>query len=316
DGWPEHIEAIKRNGVKLGGTQGSATVPIKALHINEVQGLASHPIDIAFISVKSYDTEWATMLIKQYLAPQGFAVSLQNCINEERIANIVGWGKTLGCIASTIGVSLDQPGTVVRTYKPGGAAYTVFRVGEVHGRTTRRVRELAGMLSAVDSTEITNDLWGERWSKLAANSMHNGLAALTGLGHTGVYGQVQPRRIAIRLGGEAVRVGRALGFDLESIRGIPADALEAAAYGDAQALSKVEQVISGWMTRMTDEGRPSTAQDVLKGRRTEIDYINGMVVDKAAELGLPAPTQAAILKLVKRVEAGELAPGVENIAGL
>ena len=316
DPWAEHVAAIKKHGVSLSGTQGEATVAVKALHIHEVQSLIREPVDIAFISVKSYDTEWATMLIRQYLSPAGFVVSLQNCINEERIAGIVGWGKTVGCVASTIGVSLDHPGQVVRTYKPGGAAYTVFRVGEVHGRITERIQNLAAMLNHVDSTEVTTDLWGERWSKLTANSMHNGLAAATGLGHTGIYGQEAPRRLAIRLGGEATRVGRALGFNVESVRGIPADALVAAAYGESAALKSVEAMISGWMTRMTDEGRPSTAQDVLKGRRTEIDYINGMVIAKAAEAGIPVPTQSAILALVQRVERGELAPEIKNIAGI
>lgn len=63
------------------------------MHVSDVQSLACRPpIDIAFISVKSYDTEWATMLIRQYLAPDGYVVSLlENCINEERIAGIVGW---------------------------------------------------------------------------------------------------------------------------------------------------------------------------------------------------------------------------------
>ena len=316
DPWAEHIDAIKQHGVRMSGTQGASTVPVSALHMHEVQSLIRQPVDIAFISVKSYDTEWATMLITQYLAPGGFVVSLQNCINEERIAGIAGWGRTVGCVASTIGVSLDEPGHVVRTYKPGGDAYTVFRVGEVHGRTTERVQHLAQLLSTVDSTEVTNDLWGERWAKLTANSMHNGIAAAGGLGHTGIYGQQQPRRLAIRLGGEAVRVGRALGFKVDSVRGIPADALLAAAYGDSAALETVERVISGWMTRMTDEGRPSTAQDIIKGRRSEIEFINGMVIDKAAEAGIPVPTQQALMRVVQRVEKGELTPAMENIAGL
>ena len=51
------------------------------------------PIDVAFVSVKSYDTLWATQLIKPYLSSNGFAVSMQNCINEERIAKVVGWGR-------------------------------------------------------------------------------------------------------------------------------------------------------------------------------------------------------------------------------
>lgn len=316
DPWAEHIDHIKKNGVSLTGTQGAVTARVAALHIHEVQTLFKRPIDIAFISMKSYDTEWATTLIKQYLSPEGYVVSLQNCINEERIAGVVGWGKTVGCIASTIGVSLEKPGHVVRTYKPGADAYTIFRIGEVHGRITQRVRDLHRMLSSVDSAEITTDLWGERWSKLTANSMHNGIAAAAGIGHIGLYGQEGPRRLAIRLGGEAVRVGRALGFNVESIRGIPADALVDASTGSQSALATVEKVIHGWITRMTDEGRPSTAQDILRGRRTEIDYINGMVVAKAAEVGIAVPTQIAITALVKRVERGEISPAIGNLAGI
>jgi 2-dehydropantoate 2-reductase len=316
DAWPEHISAIKNHGVMLSGTEGVATVRVKALHIHEVQSLLTRPVDVAFVSVKSYDTAWAVMLISQYLSPKGFVVSLQNCINEERIARVVGWGRTVGCIASTIGVSIDRAGCVARTYKPGGASYTVFRVGEVHGRITDRVTRLAEMLAAVDSAEVTTDLWGERWSKLTANSMHNGLAAATGFGHLGVYGQSKPRQIAIRLGGEAVKVGRALGFNIESIRGIPVDALEGATSGNASALRTVESVIAGWTARMTDEGRPSMAHDVRKGRRTEIEYINGHVVAKAAEVGIPVPAQSAILGIVRRIERGEITPGPNTIDGI
>jgi 2-dehydropantoate 2-reductase len=168
----------------------------------------------------------------------------------------------------------------------------------------------------VDSAEATPNLAGERWSKLAANSMHNGLAAATGLGHKGVYSDPTTRWLAIRLGAEAVRVGRELGFDLKPVRGIPPNLLEAAGYGDPEALRSVERVIEGWMARLTDEGRPSTAQDVINGRRTEIDFINGVVCARAKDVGIPVPCQAAIVTLVKRVEAGETAPAVTNIAGI
>ena len=105
DPWPEHIDYIKQNGIQLSGTQGEHSVAVKALHLHEVQSLFKTPVDIAFISTKAYDTLWATELIKQYLAPDGFIVSAQNGINEERIAGVVGWGKTVGCIVSTIGVN-------------------------------------------------------------------------------------------------------------------------------------------------------------------------------------------------------------------
>jgi 2-dehydropantoate 2-reductase len=172
------------------------------------------------------------------------------------------------------------------------------------------------MLKCVDSAEVTEDLWGERWAKLAANSMHNGLAAVTGMGHMQIYGQRIPRWLAIRLGAEAVRVGRHLRLRLHPVRGISADDLEAAGYGDRSALERVERAIEGGMARLTNNLRPSTAQDAMKGRRTEIDYINGTVCAKAAEVGIPVPCQHAILDLVKRVERGELSPAVENILGI
>lgn len=314
DGWREHVEAVRREGVHLAGTQGESTVRVPILNLDELARLGE--VDIAFIAVKSYDTEDAARRVRDHLSPDGFVVSLQNGINEPTIARVVGTGRTLGCIASTIGVALHGPGRVERSFRPGGDAYTVFRVGELEGGITPRVEQVVRLLTCVDSAEATPDLQGERWAKLAANSMHNGLAAVSGLGHKGIYSQAQPRRLAIRLGAEAVRVGRAAGLHLLPVRGIPAGDLEAAGFGDADALRRVERIIEGWMPRLTDHGRPSTAQDVAKARRTEIEYINGAVCAKAHELHVDVPCQRAITALVGRVERGELAPSVDNIRAL
>ena len=110
DPWPEHVETMREHGLHLSGMTPEEThvVKVNAIHLTEVQQFCKQrPVDIAFICVKSYDTEWATHLIKPYLAPDGFCVSLQNCINEERIAAIVGWGKTMGCIASLVAAELS-----------------------------------------------------------------------------------------------------------------------------------------------------------------------------------------------------------------
>src|SRR5262245_1829205 len=188
------------------------------MHATDAQELARQkPIDIAFVSVKSYDTDWATHLIKQYLAPEGFVVSLQNCLNEERIAGIVGWGKTVGTIASLISVDMYEAGRIRRTVAKGGDKHTVFRVGEVHGRITKRVEELAAMYSGIDSTKTTTNLWGERWSKLCQNGMRNGVSAATGLTSSDCDRDDKVRNFSIKLGGEAVRVGQALGYQLEKI---------------------------------------------------------------------------------------------------
>ena len=81
-------------------------------------------------------------MIKQYLAPAGYVVSLQNCMNEATIAEVVGWGRVLGCIASNISVGLNAPGLIHRGGLKGGAAHTVYRTGEVHGRMTDRAQEI------------------------------------------------------------------------------------------------------------------------------------------------------------------------------
>src|ERR1700740_2885810 len=161
--------------------------PGGALHITEAQRLAREaPVDIAFVCMKSYDTAWAAMLIRQYLAADGYVVSLQNCMNEETIAGVVGWGKTLGCIASSITVNLPEPGHIHRGAAKHGAAHTVFRAGEVHGRVTARAKEVCRLVGFADSAKVTGNLWGERWSKLVANVIGNGLSACTGLTGGGV----------------------------------------------------------------------------------------------------------------------------------
>src|ERR1700704_3365204 len=236
DFWPEHIEAIRTNGLELSGmTQEERQVSHpKTMHLHEVASLAKQPpVDIAFMCMKSYDTEWMAQLIKPYLAPGGYVVSLQNCINEERIADIVGWGRTLGCIASRISVELFEPGKVRRQAPKGAASHTVFRVGEVHGRPTERAKRVAELLGVVDGAKVTSNLWGERWSKLCHNAMRNGVSAATGRGGRKIDQHDDIRHFTIKIGGEAVRIGRALGYELEKIGKLDPAKLVLAGGGDA-----------------------------------------------------------------------------------
>ena len=318
DPWPEHVDYMKKTGIELFGTTEAErhTVPVRALHVTEAESLSREtPIDIAFVCMKSYDTAWATMLIQQYLAPDGFCVSLQNAINEETIAGIVGWGKTVGCIASMIAVELYKPGHVRRNVPLGGDKHIVFRVGEPHGRITPRIVEIAEMLSAADSSKATDNLWGERWSKLVANSMRNGLYASTG--HVG--GDIDlneaARRTTIKLAGEAVVVGRAHGYVLEEIYHVEPDLFYQAGKGDKGAFGKLEELLLQQARKSNRAGthRPSMAQDIAKGRRTEIEYLNGFVCRKGAELGIPTPANAKLVEIVKQVERGDLKPDMKNV---
>jgi 2-dehydropantoate 2-reductase len=311
DAWPAHVEAIRAQGLALDGMTPaeSVVVPVEALHVCDVPQLAhGRPIDIAFIAVKSYDSEWAAQLICPYLSATGFCVSLQNSINEERIAGVVGWGRTVGCAISLLASELDRPGHVQRNIQLGGDRHLVFRVGEVHGRVTPRVEQVAALLRAADSARVTTNLWGERWSKLVINVMRNALSAASGL--SGNQRDLDPttRRVAIKLGSEAVRVGQALGYAFEGQQGLEPETLARAGEGHGDALAEIEEVMIGLTKTRGDEQRPSMGQDMRKGRRTEIDHINGLVATQGAAIGVPAPFNARIVELVRRIERRELAP--------
>jgi 2-dehydropantoate 2-reductase len=255
-------------------------------------------------------------MIQPYLAPHAFVVSLQNSINEERIASVVGWGKTIGCIASTIAVELTGPGRVQRNVALGGERHTVFRVGEPHGRITPRVQEIVKMVSCIDSAKPTENLWGERRSKLVVNSMRNPVSAATDRGGNANDRDPHTRFLALRLASEAIKVGLAHGYTLEKVYKMDPMQVMAAGEGDKAAREACEKILLDNTSFRNDEQRPSMGQDIQKGRRTEIDYINGLVAARGRELGIATPANDGIIQVVRRIERGEIKPGAEAVASL
>ena len=320
DPWPENVEAIRNEGLRVTHIRDIEpfTVKPRALHLTEAQQLAKEaPIDIAFVCMKSYDTAWATALIKQYLAPDGYVVSLQNCMNEETIAGIVGWGKTLGSIASSITVELHAPGQVRRAAGKSGARHTVFRVGEVHGRKTDRAKEVCQLVSYADSAIVTENLWGERWSKLVTNVMGNGLSACTGMISRDMAKNDAIRHFSNRLASEAIRVGQALGYTFDEVSHMDPETLARAGEGDPAAEKEIDDHRLAEANRPGGgEHRPSMGQDMVKGRRTEIQFLNGFVVREGEKVGIAAPTNAILTDIVTRVERGEMKPDPKHITDL
>ncbi len=319
DTWPAHVAAMRAHGIALEGLTPAEcfTQPVRALDLTELQGLVREkPIDIAFCCVKSYDTAWVALLIKEYLAADGFVVSLQNSINEETIAAAVGWHRTLGCIAAKIAVELTGPGKIRRSVPMGGDKHTVFRVGEAHGRITPRVELVRDLLAGIDSAKATTNLWGERWSKLVANAMGNGVSAATGLSTAEYTGEPVARRLSIRIAGESVRVGRAHGYDLEAINGLAPEVWDQAGReaeagaNDTPALDQIEARMMAGAKRLRPGARPSMGQDVQKGRRTEIEQLNGLVARRGQEIGIATPANLGLLKAVQRIERGDVEPGL------
>ena len=309
DAWPAHVEAMRTQGLSITGTtpEEAFTAQVRALDVCDVPQLAREaPFDIAFICPKSYDTEWAAALIRPYLAGDGVAVSLQNCMNDERLAAVVGPERTLGCIASKIMVDLHAPGRVHRGVAKGGRDYTIFRVGELDGRNSERARVIARLLETSDSAKVTANLRGERWSKLVANCMENGLSAATGMMGNALARSAPHRRFLIRLAAEAIGIGQAAGYALEPVAGLDAERFVRAAEGEPEAMAALEETLLAAATKRSETQVASMGQDMRKGRRTEIEFMNGHVVAVARSIGREAPLSAALSDLVLRVERGAL----------
>src|SRR5947199_1620885 len=281
DQWPEHVEAMKKVGLRLSGTCGEHLIPVRALLIHELQSVAE-PFDAVFISVKSYDTEWALALGLSYLKkPDGIIVDFQNGINDERVAAVAGRERCLGCVI-TIGAGMYEPGHAIRTDR----SQVGFKIGEHDGTVTERAERIAKIMCDVAPTKVTSNLWGERWSKLSVNCMANGLAGLSGLGSAEVRTKDGVRRVAIHLAAEAIKVGRAHGHEVEPIWGIAAQRFVDAAAG--RGMAEVEADLTR-DAKSRGSGRPSMLQDVMRRRRTEIDHLNGYVAAEGRRLGVPTP---------------------------
>ena len=309
DMWGTHVDAMSANGLRASGTQGDFTVPVKAVHMTACTE-AADPFDTVFLTVKSYDTEWATHFIKRFLSPTGVVVSAQNCMNDQLIASIVGYQREIGCVMSGITVALWEPGHVNRGGEPGRSrGHDVFRVGELHGRTTPRVQAIADMLDTIDGARVTDNIWGERWSKLTSNASSNPVTAMTGLGSSRAAAHPGARWIQVHIAKEAVQVGQALGYEIEPIMGMPA-----AKWADADQGDVFENLNSLFEARAGGQDwKSSMAQDVAKGRRSEIDAMNGLIVEQGLAASVPTPVNSAIVDVMRRIDAGNLAPNPSNL---
>lgn len=296
DQWPENVEAIKAKGLTVETPDATHNVKAKALHLHELQSVAE-PFDFAFIAVKSYDTDWATRLAQLYVKPGGAFVSYQNAINDERIAAIVGKENTMGCVI-TISAGMYEPGVAMRTDNYGNG----FKVGELTGEITPRAERLAEIMGDVGGTKVTDNLMGERWSKLMINSMTNAVAGVTGYSTRKVRSDPQTVAIGIQLGAEAIRVAKANGYTPGVAMGLDPQAIVDAAEG--RGIEEVVGKINDAGQLNSEAGKPSFLQDVLKGRRTEVEYLNGYVSEKGRAAGVATPWNDKVVEIVNGLGVG------------
>jgi 2-dehydropantoate 2-reductase len=143
--------------------------------------------------------------------------------------------------------------------------------------------------------------------------MANPLCGLSGLGSAEIRSEPGPARIAVQVGAEAITVGRKCGYEVEPIYGIETQRfVDAAAGRDAERL--LADMAAG--AKKLAGGRPSMLQDVMRGRRTEIDYLNGYVVNEGRRVGVKTPFNEAVVRLVHEHGVGTLKPDPKNLEPL
>jgi 2-dehydropantoate 2-reductase len=313
DPWAEQVETIRQRGISVTGPHEPFEARPTAVHLNDAARLP-RDFELAFVAMKVYDSAWAAQLALRHLRSDGLLVASQNCWPDPILAAMAGASRTVGLVMSRIGVATWRPGQVERGMEMGqGAGYAVFRVGEHDGRVTPRATALAKMLEVVDGSMVTDNLWGERWSKLSTNAMGNPVQAMSGLGMLDISSSEVGRAITIHLGSECARVGLAAGHRVTKI-----GKAEAAEWADAGRRETYE-ALDRMLTPTSASGinwRSSMAQDVAKGRPTEIDLMNGFVVAQGRERGVPTPVNAAIVDMVHEIERGARKPGPENVAAV
>jgi 2-dehydropantoate 2-reductase len=276
-GRASHIEPIASEGLLLKTTTFTERVRVAA----STEAAAARAADLVLVSVKTWDTEAAARALAPHLAEGATVLSLQNGVEN---AALLRAGTGHGAFPAVVWVAVEMTGPGTLTHSGRGdlvigdetpaAPGALERRGELDAAAALFVR--AGVPCLVSENVV-----GELWAKLAANCAYNAVSAL-GRAHYGrVTANQERRRLIEDVVGEVLAVAAASGVDFEG-----RDVL-----GDAWRLG----------TSMA-QATSSMAQDLARGRRTEIDALNGFVARRGEALGVPVPVNRTLTTLVKLLE--------------
>ena len=279
-GWPvvligraAHVNAVRERGLTLERADGTRTVRAAA----DTEAAAARGAQLVLLAVKSGDTEAAAQALAPHLAPDALVLCLQNGVdNAERAASHLP--RAVAPAIVYVAAALSAPGVV----KHSGRGDLVL--GAWPAAPGVDIASWAARLAAAGvPCRVSADLAAELWMKLALNCAYNAASALGRADYGCMMGVPEMRALLLEAIEEVVAVARASGVALD------AEAARAACLALAPAMPR--QV-------------SSTAQDLARGRATEIDHLNGFVARRAAELGLDAPVNRTLHALVKLAQAG------------
>lgn len=265
----EQIDAINTGGLTLEADDGTATVRPRACRPEEARDVA----ELVIVFTKAFHSAAALAAARAVVGPDTWILSLQNGLGHVEVMRAHADETRIVVGTTTFPADLIGLGRV-RTHGAGQ-----IRIMAVAGGVSDRLRDLAAAFNACRlDTEIEPEVFVSIWEKLAFNCAMNALAAVTGLTVGGMGSAAEGRAIVDRVVSEVVSVARR--------KGIPAE------------LARVRDVVA-MAFREHGDHKPSMLQDLLAGRPTEIDFINGAVVREAAALGMSVPTTETLFDLVR-----------------
>jgi 2-dehydropantoate 2-reductase len=269
----DRAAALAKSGVSVEGVSGQWEAKMKVTADPREIG----PADMVMVCVKSYDTKEAVASAKPLLGPATSILTLQNGLgNIETIAETAGMDRVIAGVTND-GATLIRTGQV----RHAGKGETV--IGRIDGKMPVEMRAIREAFNKAGfQTRVSQDIKGLIWSKLVINTGINALTALTRLPNGKLPEHEGTRAILRQAVTEAVKVAKRKRVKLQ--------------YDDP--LAKVEAVCEATAGNIS-----SMLQDVLRGKRTEIEYINGAIVRQAQELSIPAPVNTLLLELIKTIES-------------
>ncbi len=303
----EIYEAIDSRGVELREDGKTRTVKARAA-LTVPEG----PFDVVILATQPPQVEEAARLALPSLAPTGVMVCLQNGLCENKVAPIAGADRTIGGVVAW-GAAMPGPGIYDRT-APGG-----FTLGRMDGKSDPRLDKLAEMLACVGPSEVTQNLAGKRWSKLAINCAISSLGTVGGdrlgvlLRHRFV------RRLTLEIMTEVVSIARRENVKLEKVSGtLDLDWIALTdkdrSAGSPSLLAKHLLLLAvGFRYRRM---RSSMLSAIERGREPAVDFLNGEIVARGKEYGISVPINTRMHEEVWAIARKEKSSGLATLRKL
>src|SRR5215510_8087928 len=288
DSHKEHVEAINAHGLTVERDGAATTTRVAAVMPAEL----GSELPLVLLAVKSHHTAEALRHVAPRLAPTATIVSLQNGLSEEQIAQAVGAERTVGCLVNWAADWIG-PGRILH----GG--HGAFILGELDGRITPRVRELAGLLSAFVETPVTDNIWGYKWGKLIY-----GTAIVDAHVYEVVERSPAVARVLVGIVGEGLAVADKAGVRVEPFDEFDPAWYRAALAGDAKAQERAMAAIAAHYRAHTKTKTGIWRDLAVRKRKTEVDGQLGMLARKGESLGVATPLTRRLSEIIADLEDG------------